>query len=164
MYHTYGLQFLRILWLLGPWFRTFILLPCGFRFGLRVVMGFFLITTFTSSFWSCLRASSSILSRVIRISSENSFVLCLKVFLKFFYSEDKLSITKKLKLLIKCIPSLIISLAILYNSCDWVYTDLSAVIWYHKYRLIAYFLDSTSLVLYFFFNASQTSFVVDMGL
>ncbi|KAA0033038.1 Cysteine-rich RLK (RECEPTOR-like protein kinase) 8 [Cucumis melo var. makuwa] len=51
------------------------------RCGFRTKVGFFLGTMFTSF---------SILSRVIRPFSENSFVLCLKVFLKSFDSEGSI--------------------------------------------------------------------------
>ena len=61
-------------------------LPIGFQ---NTTAG--LETERTSSLWSCLRDSSSILRRVIRLSKENSLVLCLTKFLNSFQLEDNLS-------------------------------------------------------------------------
>ncbi|KAA0037417.1 protein FAR-RED ELONGATED HYPOCOTYL 3-like [Cucumis melo var. makuwa] len=87
MYCTFELGFLGVLLVVGNSILNLHLFPFGFWSSFRIVVDFFLGTMFTSSIWSCLRTFSPILNRVIRLSSENSFVLCLKVFLKSFNNE-----------------------------------------------------------------------------
>lgn len=121
----------------------------GFPVGFRTTLNLFLLLEITkySFLWYFLLDSSSIRRRVIRLSIENSFVLCRRNFLISFQPGGSLSmITSNWNCSSRGIPSVIVSWAILWSSWNCASTNISSTIRYFNWRLTIYFFVPTSLL------------------